>query len=304
MSVAVMLPRVDASVFGDRAAASVMGAASSVGEVVRVFVLGDYGDLERMVPRITVIQGSLLEEDLAQYVVGQWQEERWDALFLPATLWGRALAPRIAAGMNVPVISDITGVFSENRFMRVTHAGRVATTVRTDIGPKVVTVRPAAFEPPDVTLSGSAVVDSTSISSSKDVSFSSASANQAGPSLLSADIVVVAGRGMATDAGMAMAEKLSEVTGAALGATRATCDLGLLPGDRQVGQTGKIIAPKIYIGVGVSGAVQHLAGIKDSGFIAVINSDPDAPIFQFCDLGLVGRWEDAMDILIRTLKER
>jgi electron transfer flavoprotein alpha subunit len=213
-----------------------------------------------------------------------------DAFLAPATTTGKNVAPRVAALLDVMQISDILSVESEDTFTRPTYAGNAIATVRTKDAKKVITVRGTAFEKA-ATEGGSGTIEAVSGASDKGISsFTGAEiAKLERPELTSAKIIVSGGRALKDGPTfeqviMPLADKL----GAAVGASRAAVDAGYVPNDYQVGQTGKIVAPEVYIAVGISGAIQHLAGMKDSKTIIAINKDEDAPIFQVADIGLVG----------------
>ncbi len=226
-----------------------------------------------------------------------------DAFVFPATSNGKNIAPRVAALLDVMQISDILSVESADTFTRPIYAGNAIATVQSSDAKKVITVRGTAFAKADAT-GGSAAIESVSGSGDAGIStFVSAEiAKQERPELTSAKIIVSGGRALKDSATfneviLPLADKL----GAGVGASRAAVDAGYVPNDYQVGQTGKIVAPEVYIAVGISGAIQHLAGMKDSKIIVAINKDEDAPIFQVADIGLVADLFNAVPELVSKL---
>jgi electron transfer flavoprotein alpha subunit len=213
-----------------------------------------------------------------------------DAFLAPATSNGKNIAPRVAALLDVMQISDILSVESEDTFTRPIYAGNAIATVQTRDAKKVITVRGTAFEKAE-TSGGSGTIEKVAATGDKGVStyVGSEIAKLERPELTSAKVIVSGGRALQNSENFhTIIEPLADKLGAAVGASRAAVDAGYVPNDYQVGQTGKIVAPEVYIAIGISGAIQHLAGMKDSKTIIAINKDEDAPIFQVADIGLVG----------------
>jgi electron transfer flavoprotein alpha subunit len=213
-----------------------------------------------------------------------------DAFVVPSTTTGRNVAPRVAALLDVMQLSDVTSVEGDNTFTRPIYAGNAIATVRSKDAKLVVTVRGTAFEKA-ATDGGSGTIEAVDASGdlgkSKFVSAEIAKSER--PELTSAKIIVSGGRALGSSEQFhGLIDPLADKLGAGVGASRAAVDAGYAPNDYQVGQTGKIVAPEIYIAIGISGAIQHLAGMKDSKTIIAINKDEDAPIFQVADIGLVG----------------
>ncbi|MFW5661023.1 MAG: electron transfer flavoprotein subunit alpha/FixB family protein [Oceanicaulis sp.] len=211
----------------------------------------------------------------------------YDAILAPATTVGKNFMPRIAAKLDVAQISDITAVEGPDTFVRPIYAGNAMMTVKSSDAKKVITVRPTTFE--KVGDGGSASVETIDApapsASSEFVSEELSKSDR--PELAGAKIVISGGRGMGNGENFAILEKVADKLNAAVGASRAAVDAGFVPNDYQVGQTGKVVAPELYIAVGISGAIQHLAGMKDSKVIVAINKDEEAPIFSVADYGLV-----------------
>ena len=229
-----------------------------------------------------------LAENVAPLVVKLMESH--DAFLVPATTNGKNIAPRVAALLDVMQISDILSVEGEDTFTRPIYAGNAIATVQTTDAKKVISVRGTAFEKV-ATEGGSGTIEAVETTGDAGVStyVGSEIAASERPELTSAKIIVSGGRALGSSERFhALIDPLADKLGAGVGASRAAVDAGYAPNDYQVGQTGKIVAPEVYVAVGISGAIQHLAGMKDSKLIVAINKDEDAPIFQVADLGLVG----------------
>ncbi|MCL6698995.1 electron transfer flavoprotein subunit alpha/FixB family protein [Sphingomonas sp. NSE70-1] len=273
-------------------------AASQLGEV-HLLVAGsgvggvaDAGTKIAGVQKVHVADGGHLEHQLAEDVapVAAKLMESHDAFLAPATTTGKNVAPRVAALLDVMQVSDILSVEGADTFTRPIYAGNAIATVKSKDAKKVITVRGTAFEKA-ARDGGSGSVEAVDAGgSSGKSSFVSAELSKSErPELTSAKVIVSGGRAFGSnDQFHALLDPLADKLGAAVGASRAAVDAGYAPNDYQVGQTGKIVAPEVYIAIGISGAIQHLAGMKDSKTIIAINKDEEAPIFQVADVGLVG----------------
>jgi electron transfer flavoprotein alpha subunit len=244
------------------------------------------------VAKVLVADAPHLDHDLAENVapVAARLMASYDAFVAPASTFGKNIAPRIAALLDVMQVSDILSVEAPDTFTRPIYAGNAIATVRSNDAKKVITVRGTAFEKA-AREGGSAAVEQVDTGSDAGLSsFVGLEASESErPELTSARIIVSGGRAFGSNEQFhSLLEPLADKLGAAVGASRAAVDAGYAPNDYQVGQTGKIVAPDLYIAIGISGAIQHLAGMKDSKTIVAINKDEEAPIFQVADIGLVG----------------
>ena len=241
-----------------------------------------------------------LAENVAEQVLGVAQE--YSHILFASTASGKNIAPRVAARLDVAQISDIIAVESADTFERPIYAGNAIATVQSGDAIKVITVRTTAFDAVAAE-GGSAAIDSaTAVADAGLSSFVGREvAKSDRPELAGAPVVVSGGRGLGSAENFKMLEPLADKLGAALGASRAAVDAGYAPNDWQVGQTGKIVAPQLYVAVGISGAIQHLAGMKDSKVIVAINKDAEAPIFGVADYGLVADLFQAVPELVNTL---
>jgi electron transfer flavoprotein alpha subunit len=244
------------------------------------------------VAKVLVADSPHLDHDLAENVapVAVKLMDGYDAFVAPASTFGKNIAPRVAALIDVMQISDIVGVEDSSTFVRPIYAGNAIATVKSKDAKKVITVRGTGFEKAS-SEGGSASVEKVDAGQGSGGSqFVSLEASESErPELTSAKVIVSGGRAFgSSDQFHSLLDPLADKLGAAVGASRAAVDAGYAPNDYQVGQTGKIVAPQVYIAIGISGAIQHLAGMKDSKTIVAINKDEEAPIFQVADIGLVG----------------
>jgi len=256
------------------------------------------------VAKVLVADDKAFENGLAENLAPLLQSlsAGYSHIMAAATTTGKNVMPRLAAMLDVMQISDIIKVVDANSFQRPIYAGNALSTVSSNEAIKVITVRGTAFEAV-ASEGGSAAIEAVTGGGDAGLSayVKSELSSSERPELTSAPIVVSGGRGMQDGANFAMLEKVADKLGAAVGASRAAVDAGFVPNDYQVGQTGKVVAPDLYIAVGISGAIQHLAGMKDSKVIVAINKDDEAPIFQVADYGLVADLFDAVPALEQEL---
>mgnify|MGYP001470377078 FL=1 len=273
-----------------------ISAAIALGKDVHLLVAGEncadaVADAAKIDGVAKVLQADdaafakLLAEPLADLVVSM--ADGYSAIITAATTNGKNFMPRIAALLDMPQLSDITAVVDANTFERPIYAGNAIQTVKVSSATIVMTVRATAF--PAAGEGGSASVEDLTSTGDKGISeyVGEELTVSDRPELTSAKIVISGGRGMQSGDNFTILESVADKLGAAVGASRAAVDAGFVPNDYQVGQTGKVVAPELYIAVGISGAIQHLAGMKDSKVIVAINKDEEAPIFQVADYGLV-----------------
>ena len=288
-----------------------VSAAQQIGGDIHLLVAGDTsGTIAAEAAAIAGV-AKVLVADGAEYAHGLAENlaplicdlaSDYSHILAPATTTGKNIMPRVAALLDVMQISDIIKIEDANTFQRPIYAGNALSTVRSEEATKIITVRSTAFEAAP-TEGGSATIETTGNNGDSGLSayVKSELSSSERPELTSAPIVISGGRGMQDGANFAMLEKVADKLGAAVGASRAAVDAGFVPNDYQVGQTGKVVAPDLYVAVGISGAIQHLAGMKDSKVIVAINKDDEAPIFQVADFGLVADLFDAVPELEKEL---
>jgi len=275
-----------------------VAAAAKIGGDVHLLVAGNGAQAVaeqaakvQGVAKVLQAEAEALAEGLAENVAAQVLAiaQNYSHILFPATASGKNVAPRVAAKLDVAQISDIIAVESADTFQRPIYAGNAIATVQSSDSVKVIAVRTTAFDAVAAE-GGSAAIDAVAaVADSGKAKFVGREvAKSDRPELAGASVVVSGGRALGSQENFGILEALADKLGAALGASRAAVDAGYAPNDWQVGQTGKIVAPQLYIAVGISGAIQHLAGMKDSKVIVAINKDPDAPIFGVADYGLVG----------------
>jgi electron transfer flavoprotein alpha subunit len=255
------------------------------------------------VTKVLIADGAQLADGLAENVAEQVLAvaSSYSHILAPATAYGKNILPRVAARLDVAQISEITKVDAPDTFERPIYAGNAIATVRSNDAIKVITVRSTGFDAAAST-GGQAMVERlTAVADSGQSVFIAREVVKSDrPELTAAKVIVSGGRGMGSGDNFKLLEPLADRLGAAMGASRAAVDAGFVPNDWQVGQTGKIVAPSLYIAVGISGAIQHLAGMKDSKTIVAINKDAEAPIFSVADYGVVG---DLFDVVPELVKE-
>ncbi|QCG95853.1 electron transfer flavoprotein subunit alpha/FixB family protein [Azospirillum sp. TSA2s] len=287
-----------------------VAAAAKIGSDIHVLVAGqgaraaaDAAAKVAGVSKVLLADDAAYEHALAEPLAALLAElgRNYGHILAPATSVGKNVLPRVAALLDVGMVSDITAVVSEDTFERPIYAGNAIATVQSADSIKVVTVRTTAFEA--VGQGGLGIVEAIAPVGDPGLSsFVSAELSKSErPELTAARVVVSGGRGMQSGGNFHLLEAIADKLGAAVGASRAAVDAGFVPNDYQVGQTGKIVAPDLYIAVGISGAIQHLAGMKDSKIIVAINKDEEAPIFQVADYGLVADLFKALPELAEAL---
>jgi electron transfer flavoprotein alpha subunit len=297
-----------------KATLNAVAAAQKIGGDIDILVAGhqaaDAAKAAAAIPGIRKVLhadaahlADFLAENVSELLVSIGKN--YSHILAPSTSNGKNILPRVAALLDVQQISDIVGVESPDTFVRPIYAGNALATVKSKDAVKVITVRTTAFDAV-ASSGGSAAVESLSAPADSGLSsFVSREVSKSErPELTSAKIIVSGGRGMANGENFKIVlEPLADKLGAAMGASRAAVDAGFVPNDWQVGQTGKIVAPDLYVAVGISGAIQHLAGMKDSRVIVAVNKDEEAPIFQVADYGIVGDLFQIVPQLVEELKK-
>jgi len=292
---------------------STITAASKISEEVYALILGNslsaaVDELKKCnnLKKIYLVEKDGLSKPIAENfceeIIEFLKDKDFTHVFTPSSTFGKNLSPKIATELDVQQVSDIINIIDGNTFERPIYAGNAIAKVKSNDPIKVVTVRSTCFEP--CKLDSHVDVENISSKSSKNdlvnfVNYDESKSDR--PELTSAKIIISGGRGLQNGENFKLLEGIADKLGAAMGASRAAVDAGFVPNDWQVGQTGKIVAPDLYIAVGISGAIQHIAGIKDSKFIVCINKDEEAPIFKFSDFGLVADLFEALPTLEKKL---
>jgi electron transfer flavoprotein alpha subunit len=286
-------------------------AASHLNNGVHVLVAGHGADAAAQaaaqiagVDKVILIDAPSLADGLAEHIAAQvlTLAPSYSHVFFPATAAGKNVAPRVAARLDASQLSDVIAIHSADTFDRPFYAGNAIATIQCDDAIKVATIRTTAFEAARSTGGAATVERRDAVESATRVRFVRREmAVSERPELTSARVVVSGGRGMGSAENFGLLDPLAQKLGAAVGASRAAVDSGFAPNDWQVGQTGKIVAPQLYVAIGISGAIQHLAGMKDSKVIVAVNKDAEAPIFSVADYGLVADLFEAVPQMTHSL---
>lgn len=296
------------------ATSHVITAAQSFSEACSVVVLGHQSDVVNEqaaklshVNNVISVQDARFESPVAEDLTDTLMKviEDYDVILAPATTFGKNLLPRLAAKLDVALHSDVINIVDADTYDRPIYAGNVIQRVKSLDNKKLLTVRPTAFEPNAVSEDNIASIEKVEANLGEVLSqfLTKQETQSERPELTEARVVISGGRALKNAENFKLIESLADCLQGAVGASRAAVDAGYIPNDHQVGQTGKVVAPTLYIAVGISGAIQHLAGMKDSKVIVAINKDEDAPIFQIATYGLVGDLFQIVPELIEKLKE-
>ncbi|MDC3090771.1 FAD-binding protein [Rickettsiales bacterium] len=279
---------------------SCVTAANKIGSDITCLLLGsECNDAVQILKKLSEVKKVIfyndenfkhqIAENLSKQIIQLVKEEEFTHILAPSSTFGKNLLPRVSALLDVQQISDVINIFDHETFERPIYAGNAVLKVKSLDKVKVITIRGTCFA--QCSLEGNAEIEEKKVDSdfNNNVNFVKHELSKSDrPELTSAKVVISGGRGMQNGENFKLLEGIADKLGAAVGASRAAVDAGFVPNDWQVGQTGKIVAPDLYIAVGISGAIQHIAGIKDSKFIVAINKDEEAPIFKFSDYGLIG----------------
>ncbi len=273
-------------------------AAKKIAEHIDIIVIGSQcekaaneASLLQHINRVLVADNAVYEHQLAENTAELIVEiaHSYDYILCGATTFGKNILPRVAALLNVAMLSDVTQIISDDTFVRPIYAGNAMATVQMKDHQKLLSIRTTAFPAMATSTTAATIENISRVIPNQQTKFEEQTLTVSGrPELTAARIVISGGRGLKSAENFKLLDAIADRLGAAVGASRAAVDAGFAPNDYQVGQTGKVVAPDLYIAVGISGAIQHLAGMKDSKVIVAINNDPDAPIFQMADYGLVG----------------
>lgn len=291
-------------------AASLVTAAVKAAGVTDMLLLGQGQSAQEVAKTFSGVETvfvnpadgeNILTESLSKAVVALVKEHGYSHVFFEASSMGKSVMPRVAALLDVAPLSDVTAVIDAQTYVRPIFAGSIEVTLKDEEPVVVASIRATAFDACEKNGQAQIVMNTPfpETMRTRKVSFEAVKTDR--PALQGARIVVAGGRGLEDEEGFKKLAQLADRLGAAIGATRAVVDLGLCPNDWQVGQTGKIIAPDLYIAIGISGAMQHIAGIKDAKVVVAINNDPEAPIFEVADYGLVMDAKAGIDELLKEL---
>ncbi len=292
--------------------ASTVSAAKLCGDSVDILVMGY--QCEEIAKKAATISGVdkvlLADAQLLQYGLAENATEQilsvssgYSHILAPTTTFGKSVLPRVAARLDVEFVSEVIQVVCADTFKRTVFAGNAIATVKSSDPIKVLTIRPTVF-PPEERVGNAIITNITVVSDTEKSTFLSRDVQKTGrPDLTAAKTIVAGGQGINSVEDFKLVETLADQLGGAVGASRAAVDAGYVKNDLQIGQTGKIVAPDLYFAIGISGAIQHIAGIKDARIIVAINQDPDAPIFNVANYGLIGDLHTILPELIENLRQ-